>query len=130
MSNISSSDLVVLAALRAIEALSNEKLAELELRNRVRAMRKSGEACCGTCLHWRAVSHQWMREQGRTRPRVEVWTGHCTYQNLPPRRVRGDRTERQEDALPCRHFEPRDSNESPFAAAPPRGPQEKTPHGH
>jgi hypothetical protein len=118
MSDESSRELVAIAVLRGIELITQEQLIELARRREALAMRQSGEARCGTCVYWTAATLDWMQRHGRTRPRVNDWTGWCTSQNRPPRQVRGDTTERQESALPCGRFLPRveDYSFTPSAA--------------
>jgi len=88
--------------LRELERISHPEAELLALQAKTIAMRRQGIACCGSCLFFHRATLQWMDDHGRTRPRVESWTGWCTGDTRRnPRMTKGDPTERQDSSLAC-----------------------------
>jgi hypothetical protein len=77
----------------------------LALQVKTLAMRRQGVAGCGSCLFFLRATREWMESHGRTRPRVEAWTGWCTGNpSLIPRLVKEDPTERKDNDPPCGNY--------------------------
>ena len=93
---------VLSGILRELERITHPEAELLALQAKTIAMRRQGGACCGSCLFFLRATWGWMENHGRTRPRVESWTGWCTGDTRRnPRMTKGDPTERQSTDLPC-----------------------------